>query len=143
MAITQTICDTFQRDLLLRFHDMEADVLKMALYSSSATLNANTTEYTTSGEVVGTNYTAGGATLTNVGVTLSGGVVYLDFDDVTWANVTLTARGALVYNSTRSNRSIFVLDFGSDKTKVASNFIVQLPAPSTTTAILRITKGTT
>jgi hypothetical protein len=117
------------------------DVFKLALYTSSATLGAATTAYTTSDEVSssGTNYTAGGLTLTVSQVpTSTGTTAWLDFDDLTFPSATLTARGALIYNATQSNKAVAVLDFGSDKTSTAGNFTIQFPTPNSTSAILRI-----
>jgi hypothetical protein len=117
------------------------DVFKLALYTSSATLGAATTAYTTSDEVSssGTNYTAGGLTLTVSQVpTSTGTTAWLDFDDLTFPSATLTARGALIYNATQSNKAVAVLDFGSDKTSTAGNFTIQFPTANSTSAILRI-----
>lgn len=118
-----------------------ADTFKLALYTSSATLNAATTAYTTTDEVSssGTNYTAGGLTLTISQVpTSSGTTSYIDFDDLTFPSATLTANGALIYNATQSNKAVAVLAFGGDKTSTAGNFTIQFPSPTSTTAILRI-----
>jgi hypothetical protein len=118
-----------------------ADVFKLALYTSSATLDASTTAYTTSNEVSssGTNYTAGGLTLTISQVpTSTGTTAFLDFDDLTFPSATLTANGALIYNATQSNKAVAVLAFGGDKTSTAGNFTIQFPAATSTTAILRI-----
>jgi len=117
------------------------DVFKLALYTSSATLGAATTAYTVTDEVSssGTNYTAGGLTLTVSQVpTSSGTTAFLDFDDLTFPSATLTARGALIYNATQSDKAVAVLDFGSDKTSTAGNFTIQFPAAAASTAILRI-----
>jgi hypothetical protein len=118
-----------------------ADVFKLALYTSSATLGASTTAYSATDEVSssGTNYTAGGLTLTISQVpTSTGTTAWLDFDDLTFPSATLTARGALIYNATQSNKAVAVLDFGSDKTSTAGNFTIQFPTPNSTSAILRI-----
>jgi hypothetical protein len=118
-----------------------ADVFKLALYTSSATLDASTTAYTTSNEVSssGTNYTAGGLTLTISQVpTSTGTTAFLDFDDLTFPSATLTANGALIYNATQSNKAVAVLAFGGDKTSTAGNFTIQFPSATSTTAILRI-----
>jgi hypothetical protein len=118
-----------------------ADVFKLALYTSSATLGAATTAYTTSDEVSssGTNYTAGGLTLTISQVpTSSGTTSFIDFDDLTFPSATLTANGALIYNATQSNKAVAVLAFGGDKTSTAGNFTIQFPAAAASTAILRI-----
>jgi hypothetical protein len=118
-----------------------ADTFKLALYTSSATLSASTTAYTTTDEVSssGTNYTAGGQTLTISQVpTSTGTTAWLDFADVTWASATITANGALIYNATQSNKAVAVLAFGGDKTSTAGDFTIQFPAATSTTAILRI-----
>jgi hypothetical protein len=135
MALVQTMCSSFKQESWLAIHDLDTDVLKMALYTSDASLGADTTVYTTSSEVVGTGYTAGGEILANVQVLLSGTTAYVTFDNPAWAGAGFTARGALIYNTSKADRAIAVLDFGSDKT--ANPFIVQLPAPSATTALLR------
>jgi hypothetical protein len=134
----QTI--SFKTDLLTGIQNLSTDTLKMALYVEEATLNKNTTEYTTTNETVGTGYTAGGKTLT--GVTISSdtasGVVYISFNNVVWDPAEFTCRGALIYNSTRSNKSIAVVDFGSAKT-TTTTFTVAMPVNSPTTALLRLT----
>lgn len=110
--------------------------LKMALYTANADLNASTTAYTTTGEVVGTGYTAGGETLTGVVVAQSGTTAYLDFGNVTWDPAAFTARGALIYNTSLGNLAIAVLDFGADKTATTS-FTVQMPANTADAALIR------
>ena len=135
MPISQAMCSSFKQQILLGEHDLDTDVLKIALYTSLATLGAATTAYSTSDEVVGAGYTAGGNTLAGATVSLSGTTAFVDFSDTSWTTATITARGALIYNTSKANRAIAVLDFGSDKT--ANPFIVQLPAPSATTALLR------
>ena len=114
------------------------DTMKIALYTNSATLDASTTAYTTSGEVVGAGYTAGGNTLTGNAISFSGTTAWLTFNDSSWATATITARGALIYDSTRSNAAIAVLDFGSDKTSTAGSFTVQMPTATASTALIRI-----
>lgn len=114
------------------------DTMKIALYTNSATLDASTTAYTTSGEVVGAGYTAGGNTLTGNAISFSGTTAWLTFNDSSWATATITARGALIYDSTRSNAAIAVLDFGSDKTSTAGSFTVQMPTAAASTALIRI-----
>lgn len=140
MAITQTICTSFKKELLEGGHDFTSDTFKIALYTSSATLDATTTAYSATDEVTGTNYTAGGATLTVTGgaVSTSGTTVYVDFSDATWASSTITARGALIYNSTASNKAVVVLDFGLDKSSTASTFTVTFPTADSSSAIVRI-----
>lgn len=151
MAITQAMCTSFKGELMLAVHDFRAtsgDTFKLALYTSSASLDATTQSYTSTGEVTGTNYTAGGGTLSNLGVTTSGTVGFTDFADLTFPNATITARGALIYNTTPSansnsgapltNPAVAVLDFGSDKTSTDGDFTIVFPTPTNTTAIIRI-----
>ena len=139
MAITQTWTTSFKRQLLLGEHDLDTDVLKIALYTSAADLGPDTTVYTTTGETTGSGYTAGGNTLTNVTVSSGNGVAYVDFDNPTWAGSSFTARGALIYNSSKSNKAMFVLDFGSNQTTVNENFVIDLPANNPTFAIIKLT----
>jgi len=136
--ITQAMCSSFKQQILLAEHDMDTDVLKIALYTSLATLSAATTVYSTSDEVVGTGYTAGGNTLTSPTVSLSGTTAFVDFADTSWTTATITARGALIYNSSKSNKAVAVLDFGSDKTSTAGTFTVQFPANTASDAVVRI-----
>jgi hypothetical protein len=136
MALAQTLCSSFKQESWLGIHDLDTDVLKMALYTSAASLGADTTVYTATGEVSGTGYTAGGVVLTGVQVLLSGTTAYCTFNNPTWTGVTFTARGALIYNTSKANRAIAVLDFGADKT-AGPNFTAQLPTPTATTALLR------
>jgi len=138
MAITQAMCSSFKQQILLGEHDLDTDVIKLALYTSAATLSAATTAYSTSDEVVGTGYTAGGNTLTGATVSLSGTTAFVDFSDTTWTTATITARGALMYNSSKSNKAIAVLDFGADKTSTAGDFTVQMPTNDASSAIVRI-----
>lgn len=136
MAILQGLCSSFKQESWLGIHDLDTDVLKMALYTSVASLGPDTTVYTATGEVTGTNYLVGGNTLTNVQVLLSGTTAYVTFNNPVWAGVSFTCRGALIYNTSKSNRAIAVLDFGSDKT-AGPNFTVQLPAATASTALIR------
>ena len=150
MAISQAMVTSFKVEILNGVHAFGSavirataapDVFMLALYTSSATLGAATTAYTTSDEVSssGTNYPAGGLTLTVSQVpTSTGTTAWLDFDDLTFPSATLTARGALIYNLTQSNKAVAVLDFGSDKTSTAGNFTIQFPTANSTSAILRI-----
>ena len=150
MAISQAMVTSFKVEILDGIHNFgvgvvrastAADVFKLALYTSSATLGASTTAYTTSDEVSssGTNYTAGGLTLTISQVpTSSGTTAFLDFDDLTFPSATITANGALIYNATQSNKAVAVLAFGGDKTSTAGNFTIQFPAAAASTAILRL-----
>ena len=150
MPISQAMVTSFKVQILTATHNFgtaptratgAADVFKIALYTSSATLDASTTAYTTSNEVSssGTNYTAGGKTLTiSQAPTFTSTTAWLDFDDVTWDSATLTSNGALIYNETQGNKAVAVLAFGGDKTSTAGNFTIQFPAATSTTAILRI-----
>jgi hypothetical protein len=141
MAISQAMCTSFKVELLQGVHDFTAstgDTFKIALYTSSATLGASTTAYSVTDEVSGTGYTAGGNTLTNVTPTSSGTTAFTDFADTTWSTATITARGALIYNSTESDKAVCVLDFGSDKTSTAGDFTIVFPTADATNAIIRI-----
>lgn len=140
MPISQAMCSSFKQQLFLGEHDLDTDIIKMALYISAATLDASTTVYTTSNEVSssGTNYAAGGNTLTGATVSLSGTTAFVDFADTSWSSATFTARGALIYNSSKSNKAIAVLDFGSDKTSTSGTFTVQMPANTASDALIRI-----
>jgi len=141
MAITQAMCTSFKQELLTGTHNFTngtGDTFKIAMYTSSATLGAATTAYSTSNETSGTGYTAGGNTLTNVTPTTSGTTAFTDFADTTWSTASITARGALVYNSTDSDKAVVVLDFGSDKTSTAGDFTIQFPTADASNAIIRI-----
>jgi hypothetical protein len=141
MAITQALCSSFKREIFEATHDFNAsggNTFKVALYTSSASLSAATTAYTTSGEVTGTGYTAGGNALTNVDPVLSGTTGFVDFSNISWTSATFTARGALIYNSTNSNKAVVVLDFGGDKDVSNGTFSISFPTPSSTAAIIRI-----
>ena len=141
MAITQAMCTSFKQELLTGTHDFTnstGDTFKIALFTSSATLGAATTAYSVTNEVSGTGYTAGGNTLTNVTPTTSGTTAFTDFADTTWSSATITARGALIYNSTDSDKAVVVLDFGSDKTSTAGDFTIQFPTADASNAIIRI-----
>jgi hypothetical protein len=141
VAITQALCSSFKQELVTGTHNFTAstgDIFKIALYTSAATLGASTTVYSTTNEVVGTGYTAGGKNMVSVTPVLSGTTAICDFTDVTWTTVTLTARGALIYNSSKANRSVLVLDFGSDKTATAGDFTIIFPVADASNAIIRI-----
>lgn len=141
MAITQALCTSFKTELATGTHNFTngtGDTFKIALYSSSATLSASTTAYSATNEVSGTNYSAGGTTLTSVTPTTDGTTVVLDFSDATFTNVTITARGALIYNSSKSDKAVAVLDFGSDKSAAGQNFTVVFPSATASTAIIRL-----
>ena len=134
MSIVQTQTTSFKKELYQGVHDLSTDTLKIALYTASANLNADTTVYTITGEVSATGYTAGGSVLTGVTIESSGSVAYVNFANVSWA-ATITARCALIYNASQSNKSIAVLDFGSDKT--SSAFTITMPTNTSTTALIR------
>lgn len=141
MAITQAMCTSFKVELLQGTHDFDqtgGDDFKIALYTSAATLGADTTSYTTTNEVTGTGYTAGGNTLSRTDPTSSGTTAFTDFADTSWSGASFTARGALIYNGSDGNRAVCVLDFGSDKTVSDGTFTIQFPAPDPTNAIIRI-----
>ena len=141
MAITQAMCTSFKVELMQGTHNFNAsggDVFKIALYTSAATLGAGTTVYTSSNEVAGAGYTAGGNTLTRVDPTSSGTTAFIDFADTSWTGASFTARGALIYNATDGNRAVCVLDFGSDKTVSDGTFTIQFPTPDAANAIVRI-----
>jgi len=137
--ITQGQCTSFKVQLLTATHDFTpttGDTFYLALYTQSATLNADTTVYTTSGEVVASGYTAGGAVLTSIAPTSSGSTAFTSFSDVTFT-ASITANGALIYNSTKGNKAVAVLAFGADKTSTTT-FVVTFPSFSSTTAIIRL-----
>jgi hypothetical protein len=142
MAITQAVCDTFKSQLLGAVHDFDngsGQVFKLSLYTSAATLAAATTVYTSTNEVSATGtYVAGGGALQNQQVSLDTGVAIVDFADLSFTGVTLTARGALIYNTSASSAAVCVLDFGADKTATSGTFTIQFPAFTSTAAILRI-----
>ena len=141
MAISQAMCTSFKQELLEAVHNFKnsgGDTFKIALYTSSASLGAGTTAYTTSNEVSGTGYTAGGNTLTRVDPSSSGTTAITDFADSTWSSATITARGALIYNDTDSDKAVAVLDFGADKISSGGDFTIQFPAADASNAIIRI-----
>jgi hypothetical protein len=138
-VITAGLTDSFKEQLLLGQHDLETDTLKIALYTSSAVLGPDTLIYTTSAEVSGTGYVAGGETLVNVTVSRSGGIAYASFDNPTWIAATFSTRGALIYNASKANKSIAVLNFGIDQTMLSQSFQIQLPPNNPDAALIRIT----
>ena len=151
MAITSAICSSFKRDLLKGKHDFDTsgdggDSFKIALYTSSATLNASTTNYSATNEITntsGTAYTAGGEALTNTGVGLTSTTAFTDFSDVSWTSASFTANGALIYNTTTDGGSsttdaVCVIAFGSDKTATNGTFTIQFPANDSSSAIIRL-----
>ena len=146
MAITtNAICDSFKKQLLQAKHDFDtsSDTYKLAMFTSSATLGKSTTNYATANEVSSSGYSAGGKALVNQGVKVSSSVAITDFADLSFVGVTLTARGALIYNTTTDGGSnttdaVAVLDFGADKTATSGTFTIQFPAFTTAAAILRL-----
>ena len=151
MAITSAICSSFKRDLLKGKHDFDTsgdggDSFKIALYTSSATLGASTTDYSATNEITntsGTAYTAGGEALTNTGVGLTSTTAFTDFSDVSWTSASFTANGALIYNTTTDGGSgttdaVCVIAFGSDKTATNGTFTIQFPANDSSSAIIRL-----
>ena len=141
MAITQAMCTSFKKELLTATHDFSAasNVFKLALYTSSASLDAATTAYTSSNEVSDTGYTAKGAFLTSVNPTSSGTTAFTDFNDLTFSSATITARGALIFNEAATgDPSVCVLDFGADKTSTAGDFTITFPTADASNAIIRI-----
>ena len=141
MAITQGMANSFKVQLLNAEQNFSADTFKLALYTSSATLGETTTAYTATNECPSTgNYTAGGNTLTvSVTPTNTGNVAYVSFANTSWTNATITANGALIYNSTNANAAVAVLAFGGDKTSTNGTFAVNFPTADASTAIIRLT----
>ena len=141
MAITSEIPTSFKQELHVGTHNLTAssgNAFKLALYTSSATLGAGTTAFTTTGQASGTNYTSGGATLTSVTPTTSGTTAICDFADLTFGTATVTARGCMIYNDTQSDKAVAVINFGGDKTSTAGNFTIVFPAANATAAIIRL-----
>ena len=142
MAITQAMCTSFKKELLEAKHNFllsGGNTFKIALYTSSASLDASTTAYSATNEVSGTNYTAAGNTLTRVDPSSSGTTGFTDFADTTWGSSTITARGAVIYNDTASgDPSVLVLNFGSDKASSSGDFTIAFPAADASNAIIRI-----
>ena len=142
MAITQAMCTSFKKELLEGKHNFlnsGGDTFKIALYTSSASLAASTTAYTTSNEVSGTNYTAKGNTLTNVDPSSSGTTALTDFADTTWSSSTITAYGAMIFNEdTSGDTSVLILSFGADKSSSAGDFTIAFPTADASDAIIRI-----
>ena len=141
MAITQAMCTSFKTELLTGTHNFtnsSGNTFKLALYTSSASLGADTTAYTTSNEVSGTGYTAAGAALTSVTPTTSGTTAFCDFADLTFSSSTITANGALIYNDTQSDKAVCTLAFGGDKTSTSGDFTISFPTADASNAIIRI-----
>lgn len=137
MAITQTLCNVFKQDCMLGQQNLTGGTIKMALYTASANLGADTTVYTTANEATGTGYAAGGNLLTGATVSLSGSTAYANFANAVWPLSAITARGALIYNSS-NGKAIAVLDFGADKTSSGGDFTVQFPANNVSNALIRL-----
>ena len=135
MSIVQTQTTSFKKELYQAIHNLSTDTIKIALYTGNADLNEDTTVYSATNEVSGTGYTAGGETMTGVQISSSGYVAYANWNNVSWT-AALTARCALIYNVTQGNKSIAVLDFGSDKTSTTT-FTITMPANTSTTALIR------
>lgn len=140
MTIYQGLTTSFKVDILNGRQNIASDTLKMALYDGYAELDENTTAYTTTNEISGTGYTAGGKDLSNVTIqSTSNGIVYVSFDNVVWDPAQFTVRGALIYNRSKSNASVATLDFGGDKTQAGNNtFTVTLPPDTASSALIRI-----
>ncbi len=138
MAIVDRVPNSFKLEMLLAIHDFSSDVIKIALYLETASLDAGTTVYTTSGEVTGAGYTAGGATLTAITPVLVNGTAVADFADLTFSTVTISPRGALIYNSSKANRAIRVFDFGLVRTKVAADLDITFPVADELNATIRV-----
>ena len=142
MAFTgSSLSTSFKTELMTATHNFAASgghTFKIAMFTNSASLTAATTVYSNSNEVSGTNYSAGGNTLVNVNPTNSGTTAFTDFNDTTWASSTITARGALIYNTSASNKAVAVLDFGSDKASTSGDFTIQFPAATSSAAIIRL-----
>jgi len=141
MAITQAMCTSFKKELLEGTHNIKnsgGSTFKLALFTSSATLGAATTAYATTNEATGSGYSAGGANLTRVDPSSSGTTALTDFADLTFSTASVTANGALIYNSSASDKAVIVLAFGGDKTSTAGDFTIQFPAADASNAIIRI-----
>ena len=144
MTITTSVCNSFKTELLGGIHDLDTDTIKIALIkvSETGTYNGSTTNYSNvtgnTDEVVGTGYTTGGNTLTSPVISLSGTVAIVDFADTLWANATISANGALIYNASKTNKAIAVISFGGTVTSTAGDFTIQFPLPAAATAIIQL-----
>ena len=141
MAITQALCTSFKSEILDEQHDITSDTIKLALFTSSASLGAGTTAYSTSNEISnasGSAYSAGGVTLGSAAVATDGTTVTIDFADPTWTSASFTANGALIYNSSNSNKAICVLAFGGDFTVTNGTFQITFPAADASNALIRL-----
>lgn len=138
MAITAALCNSYKQEILSGTH-LSSNTYKIALYTSSATLSKSTTAYSATNEVGASgSYSAGGGTLSGFSTSLDTDTAILDFSDITFTSATITARGALIYNSSVSNKAVAVLDFGSDKTSTAGDFTITMPAVAAATGLIRI-----
>jgi hypothetical protein len=135
--IAQTQTTSFKAELYEGIHNLLTDNIKIALYTANANLNEATTAYSSDNEVSGTGYSATGKTLTGATVSTSGGIAYVSFNNIDWTSSSFTCRGALIYNATKANRSIAVLNFGSDKTVSNNTFLITFPANTSNSAIIR------
>jgi hypothetical protein len=135
--IVQTQTTSFKEELYEGIHDLIDDTIKIALFNANADLTANTTAYSTNQEVTGTGYTAGGNTLTGATVRSNGTTAFVSFDNTSWSSASFTSRGALIYNSSKANRSIAVLNFGSDKIVANGTLTIEFPSNDVTSAIIR------
>jgi hypothetical protein len=138
--ITQGLTYSFVKELFEAIHDFNNDTFKIALYTDFANLTETTTAYTVTGEVTGSGYVAGGIDLTGVTVSQTSGVAWVDFADAIWTGVTVIARGAMIYNFSKANRAVALLDFGANKGDAAGVFTVVMPAPLATSALIRISR---
>ena len=144
MAITSAVCNSFKTEVLQALHNFTAssgNSFKLALYTSSATLNKSTTAYSTSNEISNTSgsaYTAGGKALTSVTPVLDGSTACCDFADISFTSASFTARGCLIYNSTNANKAVCAINFGADKTVTSGTFTIQFPAQTAGNAIVQI-----
>lgn len=134
------VCNSFKTEVLGGTHDLDTDVIKLALYTSAASVSASTTAYSTSNEVSssGTGYTAGGNTLAGAVISLDGSTAIVDFTDTSWSSATITARYGLIYNYTKSNKAIAVLDFTTDQTSTNGTFAIVFPTANSSSAIIRL-----
>lgn len=145
MAITSAVCNSFKTEVLGGIHDLDTDVIKIALIKATptGTYGASTTNYSSvtgnSDEASGTNYSAGGNTLSGASITLDSSTAIVDFSDTVWSSATVSADGALIYNSSKSNRAIAVIDFGGTVTSTAGDFTIQFPVAAAATAIIALT----
>ncbi len=136
--MASAVCNSFKTEVLGGTHDLDTDTIKLALYTSAASLSDSTTAYSTSNEVVGTGYTAGGNTLAGAVISLDSSTAIVDFTDTSWTTATFTARYGLIYNSSKTNKAIAVLDFTTDQTATNGTFTVVFPAAAASTAIIRL-----